>query len=107
MQRVIAKVTALACDPTEYKRKRDLLCEGLAACGYQFYKPEGAFYLFPKSPLPDDVQFVRVLQKERILTVPGSGFGTPGYFRISYCVADETIARSMEGFKTVAERYLR
>jgi aspartate aminotransferase len=107
MQRVIAKVTALACDPTEYSKKRDLLCEGLAACGYQFYKPEGAFYLFPKSLIPDDVQFVRVLQKERILTVPGSGFGTPGYFRISYCGADETSTRSMEGFKTVAERFLR
>ena len=107
MQRVIAKVTELACDPTGYKKKRDLLCEGLTARGYQFYKPEGAFYLFPKSLIPDDVQFVRALQKERILTVPGSGFGTPGYFRISYCVADETIARSMEGFKTVAERFLR
>jgi len=107
MQRVIARVTELACDPTEYKRKRDLLCEGLAACGYQFYRPEGAFYLFPKSLIPDDVQFVRVLQKERILTVPGSGFGTPGYFRISYCVADETITGSLAGFKTVAEKLLR
>ena len=105
MQRVIARVTELSCDATEYERKRELLCEGLAACGYQFYKPEGAFYLFPKSLIPDDVQFVRVLQKERILTVPGSGFGTPGYFRISYCVADETITSSMKGFKKVAEKY--
>ena len=105
MQRVIAKVTELACDATEYKRKRDLLCEGLAGFGYHFYKPEGAFYLFPKSLIPDDVQFVRALQNERILTVPGSGFGAPGYFRISYCVSDETITGSLSGFKTVAEKF--
>ncbi len=106
MQRVITKVTGLACNADEYKKKRDLLCEGLAQCGYQFHKPEGAFYLFPKSLIDDDIQFVKELQQERILTVPGSGFGTPGYFRISYCVADETITRAMDGFKKVAERYL-
>ena len=105
MQRVIAQVTGLACNAVEYKRKRDLLCDGLAEFGYQFYKPEGAFYLFPKSFIPDDVEFVKVLQQERILTVPGSGFGTPGYFRVSYCVADETITRAMEGFKKTAEKY--
>lgn len=106
MQRVIPKVMGMVCDVNEYKRKRDLLCDGLADCGYQFYKPEGAFYLFPRSLMEDDLQFVRELQKERILTVPGSGFGTPGYFRISYCVADETIMRAMEGFKAVAEKHL-
>jgi aspartate aminotransferase len=106
MQRVITRVTGLACNADEYKKKRDLLCEGLTQCGYQFYKPEGAFYLFPKSLIEDDIQFVKELQKERILTVPGSGFGTPGYFRISYCVADETITRAMDGFRKVADRYL-
>lgn len=105
MQRVIARVAALACDPAEYKHKRDLLCEGLGALGYCFHKPEGAFYLFPKSLAPDDIQFVRELQQENILTVPGSGFGTPGYFRISYCVSEETIIRAMEGFRKVAEHY--
>jgi aspartate aminotransferase len=105
MQRVIAKVTELICDVAEYKRRRDLISEGLAACGYQFYQPEGAFYLFPKSLIPDDLQFIRELQQERILTVPGSGFGTPGYFRISYCVPEETIIRSLSGFKKVADKY--
>ena len=106
MQRVITKITDLACGADEYKRKRDLLCEGLAGFGYQFHKPEGAFYLFPRSFIEDDIAFIKELQKQNILTVPGSGFGTPGYFRISYCVADETITRAMDGFKKVAEKYL-
>jgi len=106
MQRVIMKMAGLACGADEYKRKRDLLCEGLAEFGYQFHKPEGAFYLFPRTFIEDDIAFVKELQKENILTVPGSGFGTPGYFRISYCVADETIRRSMKGFKKIAEKYL-
>jgi aspartate aminotransferase len=105
MQRVIRKVTDLACSAEAYRGKRDQLCDNLAAFGYEFYRPDGAFYLFPKSFLEDDVQFVRELQEERILTVPGSGFGTPGYFRISFCVADETISRALPGFEAVAMRY--
>ncbi|MBN2468616.1 MAG: pyridoxal phosphate-dependent aminotransferase [Deltaproteobacteria bacterium] len=106
MQRVIARVTDAVSNVEEYKRKRDLLCDGLGARGYQFHKPEGAFYLFPRTFIDDDIAFVRELQGQNILTVPGSGFGTPGYFRISYCVADETITRAMEGFGRVAEKYL-
>ncbi|MFH1081554.1 MAG: pyridoxal phosphate-dependent aminotransferase [Pseudomonadota bacterium] len=98
MQRVIADIQGMRVDVSEYKRKRDLLCDGLAACGYEFHKPEGAFYLFPKSPIPDDVAFVRALQKRKILTVPGSGFGGPGHFRIAYCVDDKTIVNAMDGF---------
>ena len=105
MQRIIPKILGAVCDVPQYQRKRDLLCEGLAEHGYQFHRPEGAFYLFPRSLIENDIQFVRELQNERILTVPGSGFGTPGYFRISYCVADETILRAMDGFRTVAEKY--
>jgi aspartate aminotransferase len=73
--------------------------------GYQFVRPQGAFYLFPKTPSEDDVAFVQALQEERILTVPGRGFGTPGYFRISYCVEDQTIERSLDGFRKVAKAY--
>lgn len=105
MQRVIPKVKDLSGDAQEYKRKRNLLCDALAEFGYEFHWPEGAFYLFPKSLVSDDVAFVRELQDERILTVPGSGFGTPGYFRISYCVSDETIQQALNGFNTVANRY--
>ena len=86
-----------------YARKRDLLCDGLADCGYDFIRPAGAFYLFPRTPISEDVKFVQALQKELILTVPGSGFGGPGHFRIAFCVDDETITNAMPGFKRVLE----
>ncbi len=105
MQRVIAAVQGMCVDVSEYRRKRDLLCEGLAACGYEFLKPSGAFYLFPKTPIPDDVKFVKALQEELILTVPGSGFGGPGHFRIAYCVEDKTITNALPGFKKVMEKF--
>jgi aspartate aminotransferase len=81
-----------------YKRKRDLLCSGLGQAGYEFEVPQGAFYLFVKSPIPDDAQFVKMLLKRNILVVPGSGFDCPGYFRIAYCVDDATIVNSLDGF---------
>ncbi|MBW2011485.1 MAG: pyridoxal phosphate-dependent aminotransferase [Deltaproteobacteria bacterium] len=105
MQRVVACMQGLTVDISAYARKRELLCEGLASCGYEFVKPPGAFYLFPKSPVPDDVEFVRILQKELILVVPGSGFGGPGHFRIAFCVEDETIKKSIPGFKKAIESF--
>ena len=105
MQRVIASVQGASVDVSAYARKRDMLCAGLAACGYEFVKPPGAFYLFPKTPDPDDVKFVRALQEELILAVPGSGFGGPGHFRIAYCVADDTIKNALPGFKKVMESF--
>jgi aspartate aminotransferase len=81
------------------------LCHGLADCGYDFVKPSGAFYLFPKAPISDDVKFVKALQEELILVVPGSGFGGPGYFRIAFCVDDNTIINSMPRFKRVMEKF--
>ncbi len=98
MQRVVARLQGARVDVDAYRRKRDLLCDGLTAQGYTVYRPEGAFYLFPKTPLEDDVAFVRLLQKKRILAVPGIGFGRPGHMRIAYCVGDETILNAMEGF---------
>lgn len=98
MQRVVVKLQDAAVDVKVYQKKRDLLCAGLAKAGYKFAKPEGAFYLFVKSPIPDDVKFVKMLLKKNILVVPGSGFGCPGYFRIAYCVGDATIINSMPGF---------
>lgn len=98
MQRVVVKLQDAAVDVKVYQKKRDLLCAGLAKAGYKFAKPEGAFYLFVKSPIPDDVQFVKMLLKKNILVVPGSGFGCSGYFRIAYCVDDATIINSMPGF---------
>lgn len=104
MQRLIARLQGVTVDVTLYQRKRDLLVNGLKQVGYVLTAPPGAFYLFPHSPLPDDVQFVRLLQEENILTVPGSGFGGPGHFRIAYCVDDGTIERSLPGFQRALER---
>jgi aspartate aminotransferase len=103
MQRVVACIQGACVDISEYARKRRLLCDGLAECGYEFVTPPGAFYLFPKSPIPDDVAFVKELQKELILTVPGGGFGAPGYFRIAFCVEDQTIVNAMPGFRKALE----
>ena len=105
MQRVLVGLQGQTVDITLYQKKRDLFCDGLSQAGYQFNRPEGAFYLFPRSPIPDDVAFVQALQEERILTVPGRGFGAPGYFRIAYCVADEVIERSLPGFERVMKKF--
>ena len=105
MQRVVSCLQGMSVDISEYDRKRELLCKGLADCGYEFVKPAGAFYLFPSSPIPDDVKFVQALQEELILAVPGSGFGGPGHFRIAFCVNDEVIMKAMPGFKKVFEKF--
>jgi len=105
MQHVITYLQGVTIDMSEYEHKRAVLCDHLAAMGYEFVRPQGAFYLFPKAPIADDVAFVKALQDERILTVPGSGFGTPGYFRIAYCVEHQTIERSLDGFRKVARAY--
>ncbi len=105
MQRVIASIQGICVDVSEYAKKRELLCKGLAGCGYEFVRPPGAFYLFPKTPLADDVKFVRALQEELILVVPGSGFGGPGHFRIAFCVDDKTIINSIPGFGRVMEKF--
>ncbi len=99
LQLAIAQLQGVTVDVSIYKRRRDMFCEGLAAAGYEFNIPEGAFYLFPKSPIADDVQFLNILKEELILAVPGVGFGAPGYFRLSYAVPDATISGSLEGFK--------
>jgi aspartate aminotransferase len=88
----------------EYQRKRDFLYNHLVRMGYSLTKPQGAFYMFPKSPMEDDVAFVKELQQWLVLTVPGSGFGTPGHFRISYCVDDRTLEGSLNGFERAAQK---
>lgn len=105
MQRVVKELQGLSGDMEIYRQKRDLLCNMLFKMGYKFTKPEGAFYLFPESPI-DDIEFVNALQEEKILVVPGSGFGCPGYFRISYCVEDSVIKGAEKGFAKLAKKYL-
>jgi aspartate aminotransferase len=76
----------------------------LRDAGFTFTEPKGAFYVFPKTPLADDVKFVALLQEEKILTVPGIGFGSPGHMRIAFCVPEDVIARSAEGFKRAVDK---
>jgi aspartate aminotransferase len=103
MQRVAQALQGVTVDVEQYRRKRDMLYNGLADLGFEVVKPDGAFYLFPKSPLPDDVAFADLMQRHRVLIVPGRGFGTPGHFRLSYCVEDWTIQGALEGFRAAAK----
>jgi aspartate aminotransferase len=105
MQRLVADLQRKSVDLRYYEEKRDLFYGALKSYGYQLNKPQGAFYLFPKCPIDDDVAFVKELLSKRILTVPGSGFGKPGYFRIAYCVERKMIEGAFPGFKEVAEKY--
>lgn len=106
-QRAIAKLQGRTIDAGLYRKKRDRLLPALRSMGYEIIEPTGAFYIFPKSLNPDDVAFVRELQEELVLTVPGTGFGRPGHFRISYCCPDEMIERALPAFERVALRYRR
>ena len=98
-QWVVAEVGDQVIDVAPYREKRDLMYEGLTRIGYRCVKPQGAFYVFPRTPIDDDVVFVRLLAEEGVLTVPGSGFGMPGHIRISLTVDRETIVRALPGFE--------
>jgi aspartate aminotransferase len=99
IQRVVKQVQGVTVDVEQYRRKRDFLYKELTRIGYQVVKPQGAFYFFPKSPLDDEVEFVKKLAEKKVLVVPGRGFGLPGYFRISYCLPDSVIEGSIAGFE--------
>lgn len=101
MQRVIRQTLDVQVDVELYQRRRDLLFEALVKIGYDIKKPEGAFYLFPKCPIHDDVKFVYALQDKLIITTPGVAFHRPGYFRISYAVPERVIQGAIPGFEQV------
>ena len=98
MQRVVAKLQRSSVDMSQYLRKRDIIHSGLTKIGYRCNLPDGGFYLFPKSPMPNDVAFVDLLKSKLVLVVPGVGFGMGGYFRASYCVEDQVLHGSLDGF---------
>ncbi|MCH8235571.1 MAG: pyridoxal phosphate-dependent aminotransferase [Chloroflexi bacterium] len=100
MQRIAARLQDVTVDVSVYRKKRDFIYEAMTEIGYDVVKPGGAFYLFPKSPLEDDVAFVRMLQERMVLVVPGSGFGGPGYFRLTFCVEDRVLEGSLDGFRS-------
>ena len=92
-------------DISYYDRNREALYNGLKELGFECVRPEGAFYLFVKSPVEDEKAFCAAAKKYNILIVPGSSFGCPGYVRIAYCVAYETIVNSLPKFKELAGEY--
>jgi len=105
MQHIVRHLQGVTVSVAEYQRKRDFMYHNLTTMGYSMVKPQGAFYIFPKSPLEDDVAFVRELQKLKVLTVPGQGFGTPRYFRIAYCVEDKVLEGSLDGLRQAAQKH--
>ena len=105
MQRIIVSLQNVAIDVSDYERKRDFLFTELRKIGYSVVKPDGAFYMFPKSPTPDEIPFVEELKAQRVLVVPGTGFGSPGHFRIAYCVEDSVLQNSIAGFKKAFEKH--
>jgi aspartate aminotransferase len=105
MQRAVARLQGVGVDVAPYRRNRDVLFAALGEAGFDVFKPEGAFYLFPRSPLEDDVAFCRELQQHGVLTVPGSGFGLAGFFRMAYCVAPEVVDGALPVFRAVGAKY--
>ncbi|KAA1295827.1 MAG: pyridoxal phosphate-dependent aminotransferase [SAR202 cluster bacterium] len=104
-QHLVASLQSVTVDVSLYERKRDFLYSELIEMGYSVVRPQGAFYMFPKAPIEDDVEFVDKLKEERVLAVPGTGFGLPGYFRLSYCLNDETIEGALPGLKRAIAQY--
>jgi aspartate aminotransferase len=105
MQHAVRGLQSVTVPILEYQKKRDFLYQHLSGFGYSVIKPGGAFYMFPRSPIEDDVAFVRELQQQLVLVVPGRGFGSPGYFRVSYCVSDRVLEGSLDGFRRVARKF--
>jgi aspartate aminotransferase len=103
-QLVAGRVPDATVDVAQYQAKRDLLCDALSAMGYTAPRPQGSFYVFPRTPLADDVAFNRLLQAEGVLAVPGTGFGRGGHMRLSLTIAKEDIERALPRFERALER---
>ncbi|MGE5598072.1 MAG: aminotransferase class I/II-fold pyridoxal phosphate-dependent enzyme, partial [Bacteroidota bacterium] len=105
MQRLVAPLQGAVVGLEGYRERRDLLYGHLTGLGFQIVKPAGAFYLFPRCPVPDDAAFAADAARKGLLVVPGRGFGRPGYFRLAYCVPRETILRSLPVWTELAGEY--
>lgn len=104
-QRVVAKCLNEKTDVDFYAENRQMLMDGLREAGYTFVEPQGAFYLWLKSPEKDEKAFVAKCKEKQILIVPGSSFGCAGWTRVAYCVSHETVRNSLPGFREVAASY--
>ena len=98
-QRVVARIPDATVDVSRYQAKRDLLCGALQSMGYDAPRPQGSYYVFARTPIADDIAFIRLLQNEGILAVPGAGFGRGGYMRLSLTISRDDLERSLPGFE--------
>ncbi|AGL02616.1 pyridoxal phosphate-dependent aminotransferase [Desulfoscipio gibsoniae] len=106
MQRLITPLQRESVNIDDYREKRDIIYNHLTKLGFEVTKPMGAFYFFPRCPIEDDVEFVSRAQKYNLLLVPGSGFGLPGYFRLSYCIDIQIIKNSLPAFTELAKEFI-
>ncbi len=104
-QKAIARCVDVPCDVSAYKKNRDLFYHGLTELGYECVRPQGAFYLFVKSPEPDAKAFSERAKKYDVLVVPGDSFGCTGYVRVSYCVSEQTIKDALPVFAEIMKEY--
>ncbi len=105
MQRVVGRFQKNSINVLDYQKRRDAIYSILVDAGFDVKPPEGTFYIFPKSPIEDDIEFIKTMLQHRIMAVPGAGFGRPGYFRIAYCTDMDVILRSREAFLEVGALY--
>ena len=105
MQRVVARCLDEQTDVDFYAENRQILMDGLSRAGFSFVEPQGAFYLWLKSPEDDEKAFVAKAKEKQILIVPGSSFGKSGWVRLAYCVSHETVKNSLPGFEELAKEY--
>ena len=105
MQRAVTRLQGVGVDLSLYERNRRVLYDALTDAGYRVTLPEGAFYLFPRSPVEDDVAFARELLEHQVLVVPGVGFGAPGYFRMAYCTAPDVVDGALPALREMGAKY--
>lgn len=103
MQRVVEQLQDVTVDTGVYARRREKFCAVLDKAGFEYSRPKGAFYIFPRTPV-DDLTFCSILREEKILAVPGRGFGAPGYMRLAFCVDESVIEGSAQGFERAMAR---
>ncbi len=103
-QWVVGEVPDATVDVAQYEAKRNLLCDALSEMGYDAPRPQGSYYVFPRTPIPNDIEFIGMLQAEGILAVPGQGFGRAGYMRLSLTIPRKDIERSFEGFERAIQK---
>ena len=105
MQKVVGKCIGKTADISVYEENRNILYKALIEFGYECIEPKGTFYMFPKCPIDDDIEFCNKAKEFKLIIVPGSGFGCAGYFRIAFCVDKEKVIQSLLSFKALIDYY--